>query len=647
LRPPGGWAWGCTFLLAWAATFVNGATQHGPAFVLRVGTAAVCLILRRRQQQSLPDGAARTLTMLALAYAWGTVHADPMGLALQPAATFGIAAAFFCSLVTCRIDICAAARDILLGIGVLHSALAVAQRLAGMFEAGSHRVAGGFFSPIDLAAFLSPLIVWSWALGRMATAHRARLGYQICSAVLLVGLWCTGARSGVLATALGLGVWTWHMRLSTGADKYWGPTPFSAEARPFIWRLLKPAALVGGLGCFAVTLRHRFAIAHDPYTFARLHIWRACLQVWLHEPWGIGLGQFFDRLRLQGVPMAGAVHYPRLADNAHSEPLQALVELGLFGAAALGVLVWALHAAVRQLQGPQRAVHAALGCTFVVPALCYTTLRLPCMALLFALWAATLVRALPRAPAHAPDAPKDRRKRPQQMLRGGLVAALVVCTAALVPQLAAHGALRWASRLRARGAGAQAVALWAGRARAAAPFSCGTATAAQTLMQASQPNTDMLAQVGAWVDLADAYPHCIEPLPRAAAMLQTLASTPQQWAQVAALWQAAAERAPHDALLWRDAARAADRSQAFETAQALLAHAVAEEPHCAGAWVGLAEKAAARGAPEATQAALAQAQAAMVMAPQHIGYSQAVLSLDSQDAMVFNRLRALTQRRPR
>jgi O-antigen ligase len=622
------------FVFGCGATACNGASQHGPAFILRAAVAAACWLTWPHPLGRIPHGAQGIIACLLMAYAWGLGWADDLSLAVQPTATLLLAVVVFWGAAAATTDTVATFYDGLFALGTAHSVWAMVQRLTS--SAGpADRATGGFFSPIDLAAFLSPLIVWAWHRSTITMARGPRIWRQAAAGTMLVGLGCTGTRSGVLAVlpaVAGVGYKAWRGKRGSSG----GPAYAHARAATFI-------GLAALICAAAYALRYRFAVRYDAYAYARCDIWRACVAAFQASPQGVGLGGLAPRLQVMGVPLAGPVRYPLVANTAHSEVLQAAVEMGVPGLLAVLALMIGLVVTVMRLPANRRAAHGAIGLAFALPALCYTTLHLPCMPLLFALWAAAAIRdaagdavAGTAANAQALATTTKPEPGPGRLARGTLAVAVLL----LVPGLVAHFALRRATQLQVSGGAANPVARWAALAHLVLPDSCATALAAQALIARGPPPLPPLTQVERWVALAEAYPACPEPLRRAGYTLERMARTPSQWHQVAQLWQEAAARDPHNALLWVQAARAATRSPAPDTADGLWTRAVAEEPHCARAWVGLGEAARVRGDAAAVRVAYAQVTAAVALAGTMTGYAHEVLRLDAQAALAFAKLAA-------
>jgi hypothetical protein len=147
--------------------------------------------------------------------------------------------------------------------------------------------------------------------------------------------------SALLETVRAAARWRWPR----------GPRParaaFKARSGVRVRRhrlLVIPNPLVQRLQALSVT---------DPFAYTRISVWKGALSMMLDHPWlGIGLGQYeYVSTRYAfAIPTHWAKH-SRVAENAHSEYLQAGAEMGLPGLLlALGALALAVLAVVRRLR---------------------------------------------------------------------------------------------------------------------------------------------------------------------------------------------------------------------------------------------------------------------------------------------------------
>lgn len=179
---------------------------------------------------------------------------------------------------------------------------------------------GDFLHPGHLGSFLVAvglaLIARSWA---RRPGLRAPL---ILGAVMVAAGMGQAARASLLALAAGGAVLVL--------------VALRGRARFGFGIALAAAGAVGG--GFAVS-----RIAADPYAWSRLKIWRGALEAFLDRPWlGFGPGGLDPFGSRYALPDPGPVaRFAKVFHQPHSDPLDALVSLGLLGAVALGAgLAW-------------------------------------------------------------------------------------------------------------------------------------------------------------------------------------------------------------------------------------------------------------------------------------------------------------------
>ncbi len=377
-----------------------------------------------------------------------------------------------------------------------------------------------------------------------------------------------------------------------------------APSRPRIALVASATALVTA-GALALVWP-RFVGKNDPYAFSRAAIWRETAELALAHPLGVSLGNYRNAMRRHGVPLDGPARYPKLATDAHSEPLHVFAELGWLGLGAtllpLPLLAAAIWRRRRDSDAPPAWSDAATLATFAVPAAVATSMHVPPIAFLAAIWAGGVARRDPT--------PSAERLVPSGAWR---VATAVTLTALL---LAAPGALSWRfskAAERARQGGdldrAMSRAEWAAR---LAPWSPGAAVALESLRLArGDPPLEVAERL---IDLADRFPESTVPLERAGWLTERAVAEVQSETTARALWQAAqaiyiaaAQRSPKDALLLADVARVqlalGDTSGAAET----LEQALELEPNCARALALAAHSASLRGDTRAAAAFAARA----------------------------------------
>jgi O-antigen ligase len=268
---------------------------------------------------------------------------------------------------------------------------AVAQHLAGLLDLPLRRMerpASTFGNPAFLGAFLvlvTPLAVCATLFGRGAM----RWVGALAAGFALPALYATQTRGAWLGMAAASVVAIWLL----------APT-----------RALRRGLLLGFGFAVAIGLAFNLDVLRRP---SEHHlIWRDTLRMVSARPWGVGPGQFQPSF----LPYASAellAAYPRasvIINDAHSEPLQALAELGWLGllvaVALLVVLGRAGLAAVRGAPADDRplAVGLLAGlCGHVVMSLGSPDLRFIATTMLFFLLAGLLLAFGP-LPPRAPGA---------------------------------------------------------------------------------------------------------------------------------------------------------------------------------------------------------------------------------------------------
>ena len=212
------------------------------------------------------------------------------------------------------------------------AALAVAQNLAGLLElplARMERPASTFGNPVFLGAFL----------------------VMVLPAALAATLFERGALRWLGAVAAGFGLpallatqsrWAW---LGFAVALVAGTLRLVSE-RSLRWRMLGGLALLAALGL--VLNRDVLSRPHEHGL-----IWRDTLRLVADHPWGVGPGQFHAEFLPYASPELLEA-YPRHAviiNDAHSEPLQVLAELGWPGVLAGALILLALTLGVGRALG--------------------------------------------------------------------------------------------------------------------------------------------------------------------------------------------------------------------------------------------------------------------------------------------------------
>ncbi len=211
---------------------------------------------------------------------------------------------------------------------------------------GGGRPAGTFFNPNFLAGFLAVALLLVVG-GRIFPApgddrrRPARYLFALAEgALLLAALLTTGSRGGALALASGL--------LFLLVLRSWRVAAVSISTA-VVALIAIPNPLVQRLQLLPHT---------DNFAFTRIAIWKSAAAIMFDHPWlGIGLGQFEYVSTRYAFPVTTHwAKYTRVAENAHSEYLQAGAELGVPGLlAALGVIGLLAQAALRSLRTLPRA----------------------------------------------------------------------------------------------------------------------------------------------------------------------------------------------------------------------------------------------------------------------------------------------------
>ncbi len=562
--------------MLFAATSFTGATEHASAFVPRLLVTIFCLAawpraaLVPRWQLTAP---ALALFVVATALLW----APNGGLAAQSFVSVVMVCALYMTLLVAERDHTATLLDLVMLVAAGHALFAVIEAL---LFAG--RARAGFYNPNDLAALLVPTCVWA-----LSKARRDRR-WLVLVALLALGVLASASRSGLLALGAAL------MLFGLGR------------------RALLTTAAVSVVAALALSplIRERFAGNTDPYAYARVQIWRSSLEVARAAlPSGVGLGFASEALRQHGVRIDGPVRYPRVANDAHCEPLNALVELGVLGLAAELLAVLTILAALwRRKVRPHLAMLAA----FAIPALVSASLHVPIVALLAAVWAAQLLR-------------EERGGVTVSMGKSSRLAAFALLLASLIaalPGVAMHGLTAYAEARKEEHELARA--RWALQtAKKLAPASQATAMRAVRLeRRAGAPLHELLESLEA--SSRRFYYSPSAPL-MTAQVLAAVATTRAAWRLVAEFLAEAARRDPKNALAALELAKA--YAQAGEPMLELLAlgRALVLEPSCARALERLASH-----TPDARAAERLRerARAAHALSRREVGRAREILSLD-------------------
>ena len=545
-----------------ATTSNDGATTHLPALALR-GLAIVGSIwlwpragVRLRRRDLIAPLVAVLVVVGALPSA---AHFGP---ALQAVTSTAAVVGLYLALIAATED---HTFDLLLvcgGVAAVHALWAI---LEWGFTA-TPRGHGGFFNPNDLAAFLAPLAIMATSAGVLANPGvrpRRRTVFLPMALVLSLGVVATGSRSGLLALGLGL--------VLLGLSRAW------KGLLPTVLVLIFVVAVVPGL-------RGRWLGEGDPFAFNRRDIWKASVEVALHEPLGVGLGGYTAALRRHGVPLKGPVRYAKVATDAHCEPLTAWVELGAAGLVAsllppVFLLVVILYRSRRRSgAGPVTTSPPAALATlaaFAIPACLSASLHVPPVALLGAVWAAHLVRQ--------DDAPQPTwLVAPLRWHRALGAATLVAALSIAVPGVVSSMAFQRAAQARDSGDLNDALSK-ARLSTRVAPWNLGPAMLFESLRFATGAPP---VEVGeALIDLAARFPTEPQPVERAAWILEGLppartADAPARGSIIVGLRTDVTRRDPKNALAFVALARAHERAGDEAGEAAAFAQGLEVEPNC-------------------------------------------------------------------
>lgn len=580
-------------------TAVQGATEHLPALALRALVALTIVLVWPHAPviSRLRDLLAPCVALMAVLL--GLLTTDDLGLALQALVSATLVVLLYLALLAHEPDVTPSLLRVTILVASVHALWALVERTVAPGE----RASAGFFNPNDLAALLAPLLVvtapWNaLADGLWGQWLPRRMARLVVWSLLAAALVATGSRSGLLAAAVGL---------SIGALPQWRRRWVAA-----------PAAVLALM--LAVFLTAPRWLGHgDRYAYSRLQIWQASAEVALANPLGVGLGGYADALRQHGVPLSGWVRYPKLATTAHSEPLGAWVEMGLLG--LVGTLLPALMLldALRRRRDATVASDAGVLAAFAIPALLSSSLHVPPVGFVAAIWAASAVRR---------DTRQGRTLTLTTSTRASVLAVITVVV--FVATLGAVGSFAMQRAVTLREARdlerASHHAAWA---RELAPWSLGAAMLDESLrfLHGEPP----LAVGERLIALAQQHPRSPEPVARAAWIIEQQATKAQAsvelWLDVARLYAEAAERDPRNALRWCEVGRAFARGGDLDAAERAWTRALAEEPHCATALAELALLAAARGDLAQADALEARARTAHQHAQGSQGQTFRVLSL--------------------
>jgi O-antigen ligase len=236
------------------------------------------------------------------------------------------------------------------GVAVLQSAVAIYQR----FGYGSLRPRGTFDNTNFLAEFLAVagLLCLARLLGK-AERTGLRAAWAAGAALFFcVALSLSASRAVLVAVVPAMAV---LLLLRYGWKK---------------GGALLLAAGVPALALLGYRTATRFAEA-DPYSYARLVMWKSAWRTFLSNPFGVGLGGFKYHWFATQAPVEGAfLRHGKYATTAHNEFLEVLAGLGAGGFLLfLVVLLVPVFVAIRRFRGIEdgrKWAAAAAACGLVV-----------------------------------------------------------------------------------------------------------------------------------------------------------------------------------------------------------------------------------------------------------------------------------------
>lgn len=335
--------WWLTAVLLLLIPLVQGGTPRLPKLVVEVGilvlVVAWSLSWGRAPRRELRLGALDALLGFLLFWALFSTLFAPYSQPAEAASLFlACTAALFWNL-----SFNPSFAGLSLALGAVRAQAAFQSVLVlGVWLGGGLRPAGTFFNPNFLAGFLAVALLLVIGQAVFAGAGQARrrplaLAWALAEgALLLAALLATGSRGGAIALFAGLLVL------------------FSVRS----WRFAAVGLTAAAAALLAIPnplVQRLQSLPHtDAFAFTRLSIWKSAWSMMLDHPWlGVGLGQYEYVSPRYAFPVGTHwAKYTHIAENAHSDYLQAGAELGVPGllAACAGTLLLAV-AALRRLRG--------------------------------------------------------------------------------------------------------------------------------------------------------------------------------------------------------------------------------------------------------------------------------------------------------
>lgn len=190
---------------------------------------------------------------------------------------------------------------------------------------------GTFANANQLAAYLNvgALLALGLSIDLLRAGRRAVAALCVVVALLDIGaILAVGARGALISMIL--------------VSALWAGAASRALSRRARWLLAGAVAILVVLS--AISVASRFERMLDPYRFDRVKIWKAGMKAALDHPiLGMGPGMFEARGYRYAFPLDREMfRYSKVAGSTHGTYLQALVETGALGLAALVALLAAL-----------------------------------------------------------------------------------------------------------------------------------------------------------------------------------------------------------------------------------------------------------------------------------------------------------------
>lgn len=539
--------------LIFLSTALAGATQHPLTWILRATVLAACAFFVGENFR-FSRGELVGLVVVAFLTISSALVSDDFGVALQ---TVLSVLSFFLVWTTSRRLLPATVyrwMHVVLVVAVAHSVWAI-----GQWAAGANRGQGGFFNPNELAACLAPLFIWmlsvidkpvAWAWGEQILPLFWRYGIAV---LLAVGLIVTGSRAALLATCVAVAFW----------------------AAAYSWRRVLLVVSLTGIILFGMALsseafRNRLTGNFDRFAFSRQQIWHAAVAVALQHPWGVGLGNVENALRVQGIPVDGWVRFPKQAHRPHSELLNIFVEFGYLGLSLVCAAVYLLakHFWKTWRRREPDYYFAALCCSLFLPAVLSDALHSPPVALLAAFLLGAQLGS-PNAPYRVPGG---------VLWRATAVAILLLA----LPSVVGVSAMQVAASERDQG-NKKAARFWSRLGKQTQPWSLG-AQLLDLSLQPTEASSDL--DIGQQlVQLAEKFPRDPRPIERLIFLVRTGLNKEASfnWDVLEVFYHELHLRDPYNVFVWLGLAETYEHTERFEDATLALEKALAIEPHCATA----------------------------------------------------------------